>query len=306
MTSIDLRQAAADARTAALEAWSAICHFHRGSFQIEQKKDGPSTDADKLADQLLVDFLERRYPPDRFGFLSEEFVRDPSRLERRWVWMVDPIDGTSDFIRGSGDFAIQIGLAEESESAWNPVAGVVYHPMAGKLFWSVRGEGAFLDAEWNGERPSEERWWWRKPEAAPRPADTARFHPSQRLHVSETADVLGMVAVVSASHQTKRLLRVLEAVPFQSYYARGSVGVKIAEVAQQHADVYVNTERGRCKEWDLCGPHAILEAAGGTITDLDGKAITYNCEDVRLYGGILASNGRSHQRLVELVSPMTT
>ncbi len=317
MTQLDWKQAAAHARQTALEAWSAICHFHGGAYEIEHKKDGPSTDADKLADRLIVASLQRRYPPEEFGYLSEEFVRDPIRLERRAVWIVDPIDGTKDFIRGSGDFAIQIGLVVEEGGVWNPVAGVVYHPLAGRLYWAVRGEGAFVDAETgigeNAERdsksaassPAAARWWHRAPDETPRPAESAQFLPSRRLVVSETAELEQMAAVVSASHQTRRLIRVMELIPFQRYYARGSVGVKLAEIALRRADVYVNTERGHCKEWDLCGPHIILTEAGGRVTTLDGGEIHFNREDVRLPGGILASNGRIHDELVAAIGPLT-
>jgi len=302
---LNLDDALTHARHAALQAWSAISHFHRGSYEIEHKKDGPSTEADKLADTLLAQALERHYPPARFGYLTEEVVRDLTRMDRRHVWIIDPIDGTSDFIRGAGDFALQIGLVEEQDEVWGPVLGVVYHPLAGRLYTAVRERGAAVEIEEGADEPPSHRWWYREASDPSRPPEAARFLPARPLRVSETDDILRMVAVVSASHRTKRLVRVLDAVPFESHYSRGSVGIKLAEIAQRHADVYVNTERGRCKEWDLCGPHIVLEEAGGTVTDLDGRPITYNREEVRLQDGILASNGRVHSQLVERISPLT-
>ncbi len=305
MDSDQLRQACQHAREAVLDTWSAICHFHGGSYEIEHKIDGPSTEADKLADHLLVAALRRHYPVKDFGYLSEEFERDPIRLERQSVWIIDPIDGTSDFIRGEGDFAIQVGLVTERDGQWGPAVGVVYHPIAGRLYCAVRGQGSWMEREVDADQPLLRRWWSRTAAEAPRSITLARFHPPERLQVRFTEAIPGMVAVVSASHKTRRLRHVLEVVLFHGHYSRGSVGVKIAEIAQGHADVYVNTERSKCKEWDLCGPHLILSEAGGTVTDLDGQPITYNHEDVWLHGGILASNGTSHQHLVELISPLT-
>lgn len=306
MNSSQLEHARVEARNAALEAWSAISHFHGGSYDIEHKAEGPSTEADKLADRLIGDYLESRFPTDRFGYLSEELERDLTRLERRHVWIIDPIDGTSDFIRGSGDFALQIGLVEErEEGVWVPVVGVVYHPIAARMYTAVRGAGAMVEEEADAGEDVKGRWWSRAASEPPRPRESARFLAPRRLQVSETADIEKMVAVVSASHKTRRLMKVLELVPFARHYSRGSVGVKTAEIAMRHADVYVNTERTHCKEWDLCGPQIILEEAGGRVTDLDGHAITYNREQVRLMGGILAGNGRAHDELVERISPLT-
>jgi 3'(2'), 5'-bisphosphate nucleotidase len=303
---VTLRQAVECARAAALEAWAAISHFHGGGYEIEHKPDGPSTEADKLADRIIVEALRRRYPPREYGYLSEEFVRDPIRLERRAVWIIDPIDGTRDFIRGSLDFAMQIGLVIQEGEVWLPAVGVVYHPLAGRMYWAVRGAGAFVEEELAAEQTHCERWWARRPEEPPRPIESARFHAPVALKVSGVRDIEKMTAVVSASHRTRRLLRVLEIVPFARHYSRGSVGVKIAEIAAGKAEVYVNTERGHCKEWDLCGPHLILTESGGRLTTLDGEAISYNREDVRLHGGILASNGPAHESLLEAISPLTT
>jgi len=302
---LDLPRALDCARRAALDAWSAISHFHGGKFEVEEKSDGPSTSADKMADRLIVANLQREYPPERFGYLTEEFLRDPIRLERPAVWIIDPIDGTSDFIKGSGDFAIHIGLVVPGAKGFEPAVSVVYHPLAGHLFTAIRGGGAFVEREERSGEPGAARWWSRPAAAPPRPWQEARFAAPQPLRVTAHSDIEKMTAVYSASHQTRRLKRMLELVPFARSYARGSVGVKLGEIALGRADVYVNTERGICKEWDLCAPHLILEEAGGRVTTLEGDPVFYNQSEVRLLAGILASNGANHPALVELISPLT-
>lgn len=297
---------------AALSAWSSISHFHRGTYDVEHKDEGPSTTADKLADRLIVEFLRSRFKGERFGFLSEEAPADPARLGREALWIVDPIDGTKDFIRGSGDFAIHIGMAEQRGPGvgfWDATVGVVYHPIAGHLFYGSRGNGTWIREEKARGKPVAERWWSREglpPDATLRAADLERdFEAPRRLQVAGQDTIERMTAVVSQSHRTKKLSRVLELVPFARSYSRGSVGVKIGEVLLGAADVYVNTTRGSCKEWDLCAPQALLEEAGGKVTSLDGDEILYNREDVYIPNGILASNGLAHDALVSVIGPLT-
>ncbi|MDK2971005.1 MAG: 3(2), 5-bisphosphate nucleotidase [Candidatus Sumerlaeota bacterium] len=288
-----LPQLLADARTAALHAWAGIAHYYRGDFAVFDKPDGPATDADRKADLLIVEFLTQRYPRDVYGYLTEEFENDPSRLERRRVWIIDPIDGTSEFMKGQHDFAVHIGLAERTGDVSVPIVAVVYVPTAGMMFTATAGGGAFVEVE--RRAPGADPWW---AASDPDPA-TADFDAPRRLAVSTSPGSPNLTAVISKSHSTRRLRATLEAMPLGRTYRRGSVGVKMAEVASANADFYLNTENGKCKEWDVCAPHLILEEAGGRVTDLRGRPITYNRSDVRTGRGILASNSTAHDYLLE-------
>ncbi len=118
-------------------AGAAILEHYEGPLQIKQKNYAddtePVTQADTIANDLIVTGLKRQFPND--GILAEESVDTKRRLEKSRVWMVDPLDGTNGFIDGNGDFAVQIGLAEDGLC----VLGVVYQPLPGVLYRAVRG-----------------------------------------------------------------------------------------------------------------------------------------------------------------------
>src|SRR5438132_4186244 len=127
----------------AREAGAAVLDLYEGPLDIEQKYDldrrEPVTQADRLANDLIVHAIRREFPDD--GILAEESVDTARRLTKRRVWMIDPLDGTNGFIDGNGDFAVQIGLAEEGQA----VVGVVYQPLTRVLYRAVRGQGSWIE-----------------------------------------------------------------------------------------------------------------------------------------------------------------
>ena len=127
----------------AREAGAAILDVYEGPLDIQQKSDTddrePVTQADTIANEIIVERLRREFPDD--GILAEESIDTPHRLEKSRVWMIDPLDGTTGFIDGNGDFAVQIGLTEDGEC----VLGVVYQPLTGVLYRAVREQGAWID-----------------------------------------------------------------------------------------------------------------------------------------------------------------
>src|SRR6185503_1113851 len=124
-------------------AGAAILEHYDGPIRVEQKNSAadvePVTQADRIANELIVTGLKREFPDD--GILAEESVDTKRRLEKSRVWMVDPLDGTNGFIDGNGDFAVQIGLAENGMCA----LGVVYQPLTGVLYRAVRGGGTWIE-----------------------------------------------------------------------------------------------------------------------------------------------------------------
>ena len=124
-------------------AGAAILEHYEGPLKIAQKNYEndiePVTQADTIANELIVNHLKREFPND--GILAEESVDTKRRLEKSRVWMVDPLDGTNGFIDGNGDFAVQIGLAEDGQCT----LGVVYQPLPGVLYRAVRGEGTWIE-----------------------------------------------------------------------------------------------------------------------------------------------------------------
>ena len=255
-------------------AGAAILEQYQGPLNVEQKNedDGsePVTQADRIANELIVSGLQREFPGD--GILAEESVDTKRRLGKSRVWMVDPLDGTNGFIAGNGDFAVQIGLAEEGEV----IVAVVYAPLSGVLYRAVRGEGTWI------ERPDLE------PEQA---------------HVSDRRELAEMRLAASRSHRSPRMNKVVQRFGFREEVQRGSVGIKIGLLIEQQCDVYIHLSP-RTKQWDTCAPQLILTEAGGRMTDLFGDPLNYNVPDVQNRNGLVASNGASHDRIIEMLAPL--
>ena len=272
------------ARRAALAAWGAIAAIYEGSYMIEEKAEGPTTEADRLADLLIVEHLSKHHPVSEYGYLTEESEDEPQRLRRERVWIIDPIDGTRDFINHTGNFAIHIALAERlDDGLFHPVAAVVHQPIGGRMYSAVRGAGA-----------------WRQ-QVGDRPGPLAWRTPCQPIRVSRRNRLDEMRSVVSNSNRTSRLMRLILSLNLEAHWHIGSMGVKMTTIAEGEAELYVVLVPGRPKEWDTCAPQLVLEEAGGMLTDLEGQIVHYNKQDVYHRQGLLASNGVTHQVLVDQV-----
>ena len=258
----------------AREAGAVILDLYDGLIEVEQKNDRnllePVTLADRRANELIVDAIQRQFPDD--GILAEESVDTDRRLGKRRVWMVDPLDGTTGFIDGNGDFAVQIGLAEDGAA----VVGVVYQPYTDLLYRAVRGNGAWI------ERPGEE---------------------PKRAHVSQQHELPLMILAASRSHRSPRMDRVVKAFGVKQEVRRGSVGIKVGLITEQQCDLYVHLSP-HTKQWDTCAPQVILNEAGGRLTDLYGSPISYNAPDVQHHNGLVATNGAVHATVIEALAPL--
>ena len=259
----------------AREAGAKVMNFYNSLIVAEEKFgidnfSEPVTEADRAASRIIIRNLKNNFPDD--GILSEEETDDLARLETKRVWMIDPIDGTRGFINRDGDFAVQIGLAENGES----ILGVVYEPLSKRLFWAVKNAGAWLEV---AERTPE------------------------RLVVSDKANFETMVLAASRSHRNPKLDRIIETFNFAREIKRGSVGVKIGLLTTQTADIYIHLSP-RTKHWDTCAPNIILEEAGGMMTDLFGEKIFYNTSDVQNHNGIVSSNKKTHDTIIRNLKPL--
>jgi 3'(2'), 5'-bisphosphate nucleotidase len=167
-------------------AGAAILEHYEGPLNIRQKTSAddiePVTQADTIANDLIVGRLKREFPDD--GILAEESVDTEHRLDKSRVWMVDPLDGTNGFIDGNGDFAVQIGLAEDGLC----MLGVVYQPLPGVMYRAIRGEGTWI------ERPE--------------------FDPV-RANVSQTRTISEMRLAASRSHRSPRMNKVVDEFGFK-------------------------------------------------------------------------------------------
>ena len=258
----------------AREAGAAILPLYKEPIDVQQKSYAddyePVTDADRLANKIIVDRLASEFPRD--GILAEESIDTERRLDKRRVWMVDPLDGTTGFIQGNGDFAVQIGLVENGEC----VVGVVYQPLSGLMYRAVRGSSTWV------ERPN---------------------FPAERTTVSNRTDLMTMRLAASRSHRSPRMNRVVSTLGFREEVQRGSVGIKVGLIVEQECDVYIHLSP-RTKQWDTCAPQLILTEAGGELTDLFGLPLCYNIRDVQNRNGLVATNGVAHNQIIELLAPL--
>ena len=256
------------------EAGAAILSLYKEPLDVQQKNYDddyePVTEADRVANKIIVDRLTAEFPDD--GILAEESIDTDRRLQKQRVWMVDPLDGTTGFIQANGDFAVQIGLVEDGEC----VVGVVYQPLTGVLYRAVHGGGTWI------ERP--------------------QFEPEQ-AKVSDKKTLSEMRLAASRSHRSPRMNKVVERFGFKDEVQRGSVGIKIGLLFEQQCDVYIHLS-SRTKQWDTCAPEVILTEAGGRITDLFGYPLNYNVPDVQNRNGLVASNGVSHDEIIETLASL--
>jgi 3'(2'), 5'-bisphosphate nucleotidase len=252
----------------AREAGTIVNTFYVGTSEVKYKHGNePVTEADRAANEHIVERITAAYPDD--GILSEEAKDNLARLEKQRVWIVDPMDGTKEFIARNGEFSIMIGLAIDGVAT----LGVIYQPATDLLYGGIVGQGAFLEE--SGERIP--------------------------LHVSDKADPRQMITVSSRSHRQQIVDRMRQVLRITSERVSGSVGLKVGLVSRQLADLYIHPSPG-CKEWDLCAPEAVLRAAGGIMTDCWGNPLRYNQRDIRAHNGLIATNGPIHQQIVNVVS----
>ena len=275
MTETNYKPEIAVATELARAAGAVLLRHYNSPFLVEQKVNALQeteevTAADREANELIVGRLKREFPED--GILAEESTDTEHRLEKDRVWLIDPMDGTKNFIRRDGDFAVQIGLAVNGES----VLGTVYQPVREVLYRAVRGSGSWIEE---------------KDRAARRMSVSHRTNPNE------------MVLASSRSHRSPRMEQVVSTFQFKNEVRRGSVGVKIGLITEQQADLYLHLSPST-KQWDTCGPEIILHEAGGRLTDLFGQPLRYNGIRIDNRNGVVATNGAAHNMVIENLAPL--
>jgi 3'(2'), 5'-bisphosphate nucleotidase len=234
-------------------AGEAILRVYEGAFEIEHKADdSPLTRADLESQKIILEGLSSLTP--LIPVLSEESAQAPWSERRNWreLWVVDPLDGTREFIKRNGEFTINVALVIEHE----PVLGLVAAPALGQLYWGIAGVGSFSRADGAPTRPI----------GVSAPAQPLRVIGS-RSHLSpQTADYLARLG---------------------PHVMRGiGSSLKFCLLAEGQADLYPRF--GPTSEWDTAAGQAVLEAAGGHVTRLDGHRLRYNCRESVLNGDFLA------------------
>ncbi len=257
------------AREAALKAGDHIRAIYESAtdeeMAIDRKSDGsPLTRADVEANAIIIEELQKVFGAD--AYLSEEMADDAKRLSAARVWIIDPLDGTKEFLKRNGEFTVNIALAVDHQ----PVVGAVYVPARDEMYFAAAGQGAWSQVK--------------------------RDMEPVRIHVSATSEPSDMILAASRSHAGPEIQKMIDKVGFKDVLSRGS-SLKGCMVASGVADVYCRF--GPTNEWDICAMNAVINEAGGILTRVDGTPLPYNQPDP-LNTGFIASNNKAHETLVEL------
>lgn len=256
------------ARRAARAAGAAAMRFYSTSESEIKADRSPVTKADYAANDVIVESLRMTFPAD--AVLSEESEDSSGRLSAERVWIVDPLDGTREFLSQNGEFSVMIGLVEAGE----PVLGIVYLPAVDVLYSAAKGQGAWVER--NGTRT--------------------------RLSCKE-ADFAALRSVCSRSHSDPLLVRMQEVLRVVDVEPCGSVGVKCGRIADGTRDIYVHPVP-YLKEWDTCAPELIVREAGGWVSDCRGEPLVYNKKDTRQPHGIVACARDCAEDVLRVIGPL--
>lgn len=241
-------------------AGDEILKIYDTNFEIKTKDDqSPLTAADMASHNCLVEGLQKLTP--EIPILSEESSHLPYSERQQWqtYWLLDPLDGTKEFIKRNGEFTVNVALIQGN----CPVLGVVYVPVSGNCYYAAQGNGAWKQAK--NQQP-------------------------QPISVKKTA-TRPFTVVGSRSHKTEELARYLDRLGPHELVSMGS-SLKFCLVAEGKADLYPRI--GLTSEWDTAASQCIVEQAGGKVTDLHGGVLTYNTKEEYLNPYFLVFGDTSH------------
>ncbi len=246
----------------AVRAGTIIEEVRNSPFSVEQKGSmGPVTEADHRADAFLKTELPKVVDG---GWLSEETADNDERLSKELLWVVDPLDGTKEFVEGVPQYSVAVALVKKGE----PILGVVHNPANGETVWAEKGKGAFF-----------------------RERGAGREEP---VAVSD-----GRIVLASRSEMKRGEFRPFEA--DWEIQPVGSIEYKLALIAMGRGAATVS--RGPKWEWDVCAGAIIVEEAGGVVTDAFGDRFRFNQEFPKVKG-VIAGAPEAHARVVEMVRLM--
>ncbi len=242
-------------------------------LDIEEGGNGPVSAADIAVNELIISGLKENFTYQKWGILSEEMSKEENfnfaDLNKDWCWILDPLDGTKDFLQGSENYAVHIALAHKQK----PKIGIVLIPEREELWFGIQGSGA-----WCEDRDGNKR----------------HFSFSERLKISE------LILVSSKNHQQSDLQNLLSKLPFAETKKIGSVGCKVASILRGEADVYISLSgKTSPRDWDMAAPHALIEAAGGSFSHADGRILSYFDQTYSQSGCLIASHGKAHKKICQ-------
>ena len=257
------------ALSAAEAAGRLILDYYERFVPIPDAPSSISTDADRDSQELILQTIQRHFPEDALCAEEKTPTLEAALRSGSRLWIVDPIDGTAGFARKNGEFSVMIAFVENGVM----MVGVVLKPVDWVCTLARKGGGCWRYQGTNGER---------------RPC-----------HVG-TATNLTAATVTQSRSRTATISPVVAKLKPAKVLVTYSAGLKLAQVASGEADVYANVY-AEFNDWDICAGHILVEEAGGTVTTLAGDAIQYGKHEFKQRGGLLATNGLLHSKVMELL-----
>lgn len=248
------------AKEAAFKAGGIIASYYGKNLEVTHKSAvQPLTKADLEANDAIREILKKNFPD--YGWLSEEDTDNLDRQPKSHLWIVDPLDGTRDFINHNPEFAVSIGLAVDKKS----ILGIVYNPITEELFHAVKGHGAFLN--------------------------------DKKISVKKRQSGEKMELIVSRSEYNRGDWDALKGTFKIS--STGGCAYKMAKIAEGVADgTFTHNPKS---EWDVCAGEIIVQEAGGIVTKIDGKPIVYNRELPIIDALIYCNCKEVHEKILSVI-----
>ncbi len=245
--------------------------YRRPHLQVVDKCGEPQTEADLAADRHISTKLRAIFSESCDYLTEETYQREQKACPRDWVWIIDPIDGTKEFVNKTGEYAVHIALVYQQR----PILAVVALPEAELVYSAVKGHGTYR-ANRAGEQV--------------------------KLTVNKSTPISEAIVIASRRHRSPALEKILAALPSSHQIQVGSVGGKIAAIIEHCADMYISVSGDSApKDWDLAAPELILTEAGGMFTNSRGQALLYNQDDVSQWGCLVASSGQWHGEICDQI-----
>ncbi len=241
-----------------------------------KNNEDPVTLADLKVNEVIFQNINEKYKDIDWEILSEESVKVfPNKCDSNadWLWVIDPLDGTKDFIQDTGNYAMHMGLNYKQK----PYIGVVLIPEKNEL-WISDGDNVWCERR-----------------------DGSRL----KSNLSSNNSISEMTLVASKNHQNEALRSLIDKLDFRKIVTMGSIGCKISSILRGESDVYISLSlpgKSSPKDWDFAAPEALLKTAGGAITNLYNENLIYNQPNFEQRGVIIASNNKlTHEKICSQV-----
>ena len=246
-------------------------HSNKDNFIKVKDNNEPVTMADLEVNNLILSYFKENYKDINWGVLSEENYKNTlgNEIKKNWLWVLDPLDGTRDFIQGTGDFAMHLALNHDNK----PYLGIVLIPSRNEL-WISNGKKTWCESK-----------------------EGTKIQPN----LSINKNLNEMTLVTSKNHLNQCLKSLINKIGFKEKLVMGSVGCKISSILRGEADIYISMSfpgKSAPKDWDFAAPEAILKNAGGAITNLENEELLYNKDNFRQDGVIIASNDKGNHKFI--------